>query len=100
VVIFAIFLTIFTTFKRHKSLSLNLVILALGFAWMGVISTQVLKAQIQDNYLNKPILVSGEIVELPERTSRSTKFIFKANSPFQGRLKLFFTFFYNILIFN
>jgi competence protein ComEC len=36
----------------------------LGFAWMGVISTQVLKAQIQDHYLNKPILVSGEIVEL------------------------------------
>jgi competence protein ComEC len=88
VVIFAIFLTIFTTFKRHKSLSLNLAIFVLGFAWMGVISTQVLKAQIQDHYLNKPILVSGEIVELPEKTSRSTKFIFKASSPFQGRLKL------------
>jgi competence protein ComEC len=35
-----------TTFKRHKSLSLNLAIFVLGFAWMGVISTQVLKAQI------------------------------------------------------
>ena len=88
VVIFAIFLTIFTTFKRHKSLSLNLSILALGFTWMGVVSTQVLNTQIQDNYLNKPILVRGEIVELPEKISRSTKFIFKANSPFQGRLKL------------
>jgi hypothetical protein len=44
---------------------------------MGVISTQVLKAQIQDNYLNNPILVSGEIVELPERTSRSTKFLMR-----------------------
>ncbi|CAC9595286.1 DNA internalization-related competence protein ComEC/Rec2 [uncultured Gammaproteobacteria bacterium] len=88
VVIFAIFLTIFTTFKHHKPLSLNLAILVLGFAWMGVVSTQILSAKIQDNYLNKPILVRGEIVELPEKTSRSTKFIFKASSPFQGRLKL------------
>ncbi|SMN12678.1 DNA internalization-related competence protein ComEC/Rec2 [Bathymodiolus heckerae thiotrophic gill symbiont] len=85
---FTFILVIFVSFKRHKALSLNLVALVLGFVWMSLTSTQVLKNQIKDIYLNKPILVTGEIIELPEKTVRNTKFIFKAHSPFQGHLKL------------
>ncbi len=87
-VVFTVFLTIFITFKRYKSLSLNLAVLLLGFAWMGFVSTQAIESKIENNYLNKPILVKGEVVELPEKNARSTKFIFKANTPFEGRLKL------------
>jgi len=60
----------------------------LGFAWMGFVSTQVINSHIQDNYLNKPIVVTGEIVGLPTRNTHSTKFIFKAITPFEGRLQL------------
>lgn len=88
VVIFTLFLAIFTTFKRYKSLSFGLSIMLLGFAWMGFISTQVINSKIQDNYLNKPIVVKGEIVELPKINTHGTKFIFKASAPFEGRLKL------------
>lgn len=87
-IIFAIILAIFMCFKHYKASSLNLVFLLLGFAWMGIISTQVLNAKIKQLHLNKPILVRGEIVKLPEKTTRNTKFIFKAKSPFEGRLKL------------
>jgi len=87
-VIFAIFLAIFTLFRRYKSLSLNLGFLLLGFAWMGVISIQILNTQIKEIYLNKPILVTGEIIGLPEKSKYKTKFFFKAKSPFSGQLKL------------
>jgi len=83
-----LFLLILAGFKHYKTLSLGLVFFLLGFAWMGVISTQVLNAQIAEKYLNKPILVTGEIIELPEKTKRNTKFFFKAKSPFKGQLKL------------
>ncbi|SMM99306.1 DNA internalization-related competence protein ComEC/Rec2 [uncultured Candidatus Thioglobus sp.] len=83
-----IFLTIITLFKRYQALSVNLAIFLLGFAWMGIISIQVLKSEIKDEHLNKPILVTGKIVELPEKLAYKTKFIFKTNSPFKGRLKL------------
>ncbi|MDC9714290.1 MAG: DNA internalization-related competence protein ComEC/Rec2 [Gammaproteobacteria bacterium] len=85
---FTLILAISISFKRYKALSLNLATLVLGFVWMSLISTQVLNTQIKDIYLNKPILITGEIVELPEKTTHNTKFIFKASSPFQGRLKL------------
>ncbi|SMN11798.1 DNA internalization-related competence protein ComEC/Rec2 [uncultured Candidatus Thioglobus sp.] len=88
VLFLGIFLMIMTLFKRYKALCVNLGIFLLGFAWMGVISTQVLKSEIKEKYLNNPILVTGEIVELPEKLTYKTKFIFKANSPFKGRLKL------------
>ncbi len=94
-IFFTIFLTILTTFKHHKILYLNLAILVLGFIWMGFISTQVLNTQIQHDYLNKPILIKGEIVELPEKTLSSTKFIFKTSYPIQGRLKLVWRSHYN-----
>ncbi len=86
--IFAVFLAIFTTFKRYKSFSLNLMLVVLGFAWMGFVSTQVINSKVANDYLYKPILVKGEIVELPETTAHSTKFIFQAHHPFKGRLKL------------
>lgn len=87
-IIFTLILAIFTLFRRHQSLSLNLVFFLLGFAWMGFISTQVLNTKVKEIYLNKPILVTGEIIELPEKSKRSTKFFFKAISPFEGQLKL------------
>lgn len=88
VVIFTLLLTIFTTFKHYKSFCLSLSIMLLGFAWMGFASTQVIDSKIQDNYLNKPIVVKGEIVELPKINTQGTQFIFKATTPFEGRLKL------------
>ena len=84
----AIILTIFISFKRYKVIALSLVFFLLGFAWMGFISAQILNTQIKESYLGKPILVTGKIVELPKKTSRNTKFIFKAHAPFKGKLKL------------
>lgn len=88
VIIGALVLVGFMLFKRFITYSLNLGVLLLGFAWMGIISTQILSVQINNAYLNKPILVTGKIIELPEKKLRGTNFVFKANSPFQGRLKL------------
>jgi competence protein ComEC len=79
---------IFSTFRRYQALSLSLAIFLLGFIWMGFISTQVLKSQVQEVYLNKVILVTGKVVGLPEKSPQKTKFIFEATSPFQGQLKL------------
>ncbi|CAB5501374.1 DNA internalization-related competence protein ComEC/Rec2 [Bathymodiolus thermophilus thioautotrophic gill symbiont] len=86
--LFVIILTILLSFKRHKVVALSLGFFLLGFAWMGIISAQTLSTQIKESYLNKPILVTGKVVELPKNTTRNTKFIFKAHSPFQGKLKL------------
>ncbi|RUA03985.1 MAG: DNA internalization-related competence protein ComEC/Rec2 [Gammaproteobacteria bacterium] len=87
-VIFGIILAILTGFRRYKTLSLNLGIFLLGFAWMGIISTQVLNTQVDKKYLNKPILVTGEIIGLPEKSKHNIKFLFKSKSPFSGQLKL------------
>ncbi|KAA0439233.1 MAG: DNA internalization-related competence protein ComEC/Rec2 [Candidatus Thioglobus sp.] len=86
--IFAIILLIFASFKHLKTIATSLLFLLCGFAWMGLISTQIFNAKVDDIFLNKPILVQGEIVELPEKTTNKAKFIFQAKSPFKGRLKL------------
>ncbi len=88
VAFFVLFLVILAGFKRYKAISLGLIFFLLGFAWMGIISTQVLNTQITEKYLNKPILVTGKIVKLPEKTKHNTKFFFQAKSPFSGQLKL------------
>lgn len=87
-VFFALILVIFTLFKRHKTLCLNLAMFLFGFAWMGITSHQIINSQIDDTHLNHPILVKGVIDDLPEISRQKTKFIFRAIQPFEGRLKL------------
>lgn len=82
------FLAVLTLFKRYKSLALNGLVFLLGFAWMGWFSTQNLNTHVDDIYLNQSILVTGIIADLPESSPDKTKFIFSANSPFKGRVKL------------
>ena len=85
---FTVVLMIFISFRRYKIIALSLGFFLLGFAWMGIVSIQILNTQIKESYLNKPILVTGKIIELPEKTTRNTKFIFAAHTPFKGKLKL------------
>jgi len=87
-VIVGVFLAILALFIRHKLLALNGLIFLLGFAWMSWFSTQNLNTHVDDIYLNKPILVSGVISDLPEISSDKTKFIFSTYSPFKSQLKL------------
>jgi len=87
-IIFAILLAIFYTFRRHKSLSLNLMILLLGFSWMGIFSTHTLESKIDDIYLSKPIKVIGKIANLPESSNSKAKFILSVEQPFVGNVKL------------
>jgi len=81
-------LSFFALFKRHKPLSFNIAVFLLGFAWMSLFSNQIINAQVPNIHLNKPLLVQGKISQLPEQTHKKTKFIFEAQTPFKGRLKL------------
>ncbi len=82
------FLVILAGFKHHKPLALNGLVFLLGFAWMGWFSAQNLDTHVDDIYLNQPILITGVIVDLPEKSNNKTKFIFSAQTPFKSRLKL------------
>lgn len=87
-VILGVFLAILALFMRHKPLALNGLIFLLGFAWMGWFSTQNLNTHVDDIYLDKPLLVTGVISDLPETNKSNTKFIFSSYSPFKSQLKL------------
>ncbi len=87
-IIFTIFLLILSLFRRFKALSINIIIFALGFAWMGVFSSSIINGKIKDIYLNKSINITGLISELPEISSEKTKFIFNVTDPFKGKIKL------------
>ncbi len=87
-VFWGVFLSIFTLFRRYQILWISWAIFLLGFAWMGYSSLQIINASVADIYLNRPVLVEGVIVDLPEVKKQKTKFIFNAKHPFKGRLKL------------
>ncbi|WP_201340862.1 hypothetical protein [Abyssogena phaseoliformis symbiont] len=59
-----------------------MMILLLGFAWMRVFSTHILKSKIDAVYLNTPINIIGKI------SSHKTTFIFKVEQPFNAKVKL------------
>lgn len=87
-VIFAIFLAIFITFKQYKTYSINIMIVLLGFAWMGVFSAHILKSQVGIVYLNTPINIIGKISDLPKISNNKATFIFKVEQPFNAKVKL------------
>lgn len=75
-------------FKSFKTVSINIIMLVFGFVWMGIFSSQILSAKVNDKYLNQPINISGKIIHLPEQESYRAKFVFKVKTPFQGKIKL------------
>ncbi|MEJ6660663.1 MAG: ComEC/Rec2 family competence protein, partial [Candidatus Thioglobus sp.] len=81
-------LVVFTTFKRYKPFSINLIFFIIGFIWMGVFSTLILHPDIDEKFFNKPISVVGKIHALPEKSSQKSSFNFQVSEPFQAKLKL------------
>ena len=81
-------LAVFTTFKRHKALSTNLIFFIIGFTWMGVFSTHILHSDIDEKFFNKPISIVGTIHGLPEKSGEKSRFNFQVSEPFQAKLKL------------
>ena len=81
-------LVVFTTFKRYKPFSINLIFFIIGFTWMGVFSTLILHPDIDEKFFNKPISVVGTIHGLPEKSSQKSSFNFQVSEPFQAKLKL------------
>ncbi len=87
-VIFAIFFAVLVTFKQYKTHSIKMMILLLGFAWMGVFSAHILKSQVDTVYLNAPINIIGKISDLPKISNHKATFIFKVEQPFNAKVKL------------
>ena len=83
-----VFFIVFILFKRYKTLSINLLAILLGFIWMAVVSNQSFDRQVSQNALEKPTLIKGTILDLPESSQQKTKFNFLAQHPFQAKLKL------------
>ena len=82
------FLVILALLKRYKPLAFNGLVFFLGFVWMGWFSAQNLNTHVGGAYLNRSIIITGVIEDLPEASTSKTKFIFSTNSPFKSRLKL------------
>ena len=84
----AILMGILATFSRHKLIAFSLIFFTAGFSWMGLFSTHVLKADIDEQFFNTPIGIIGTIQELPQVKHNKTQFIFDVSKPFKGKLKL------------
>ncbi|CAC9587750.1 DNA internalization-related competence protein ComEC/Rec2 [uncultured Gammaproteobacteria bacterium] len=85
---FALLLAVLVTFRRQKSIAINLVLFMLGFVWMGLFSNQTLQINIDEKFFNTTINVIGTIEDIPKVGNNKTQFIFKASSPFKAKLKL------------
>ena len=75
-------------FNWQKTLSINLLAILLGFIWMAFISNQSFNHSVPQAAIEKPTLIKGVIIDLPESSQQKTKFNFQAQSPFQAKLKL------------
>jgi len=81
----ALLLFVFTTFKRYKLFSINLIFFIIGFIWMGVFSKLILHPDIDEKFFNKPISVVGTIHTLPQKSSQKSSLNFQVSEPFLGK---------------
>jgi competence protein ComEC len=79
---------IFATFKRHKTLSINLLLFVLGFTWMGIFSAHILQKNIDEKFFNTPISVTGKIQNIATQADKKARFNLQISEPFQGKIKL------------
>ncbi|MDC9726550.1 MAG: DNA internalization-related competence protein ComEC/Rec2 [Candidatus Thioglobus sp.] len=84
----ALLLVVLLTFRRQKSLAINLLFFIAGFSWMGLFSTQLLNNGIDEKHFNTPIMVTGTIADLPQEKPEKTQFTFNVSKPYQGKIKL------------
>jgi competence protein ComEC len=60
----------------------------IGFFWMAFYSFWVLSNNVQPQFLNKNIVISGTIADLPQSNEFRTKFLFEVDKPFKAKIKL------------
>ncbi len=64
------------------------IIIVLGFFWMGIYSFWILSNNVKPHFLNKNIVITGTIVDLPQIDKFRSRFLFETQTPFKAKIKL------------
>ena len=88
VLILALFIAFFTTFRRKNSISVKILFTLVGFAWMGVFSHTLMNQGLDEEFLNQPIETRGFVVSLPSSSVQKSIFLYKVVEPFSAEVRL------------